>query len=812
MKYVCCFLLLLSSFLSAEAKYFSVSGRVFHEQTNQPVANLIVELERADLRTRTDSTGAFSFKNLYPGNYKLVFKSLEYDRRVIPVVITDKSISVDSVFLSPFIKELSTVTIEGKNENFGLTRLRSVDGVAIYDGKKNEVILMKSMNANLATNCSRQIFSKVPGINIYESDAAGLQLGIAARGLDPNRTSNFNTRQNGYDMSADALGYPESYYVPPAEALERIEVIRGAASLQYGPQFGGLVNYVLNRAPADKKIEWTSFTTAGAYKLVSTFNSIAGTLKCFNYYGFYNYKQGESWRPNGGYKVHNAFASVGYQCSEKLSLRAEYTFSKYTAQQSGGLTDAQFNNNPKTSLRERNWFATNWNILALSLNYKHSIHHQVNVRVWGFLGSRDAVGYLGPANRADDGRNRDLISDNYKNMGGELRYLWKYNLGKSMSSLLVGARFYGGETQKQQGFADNGSDADFTFAADSLISSGYKFPGMNIALFAENVFNISNRVKITPGIRYEHIRTKADGFYRQVFNEIVDSATISEQRSFGRNFVLLGLGLSYSVWKETELYANFSQNYRGITFTDMRVIRTSQIINPDLKDERGFNMDLGYRGEISNWFSFDVSGYWLQYNSRIGQIQMVDSAYNIYRYTTNVGTTRGLGAELYVEADFLRAAKVDSRGGNLSLFVSGGYTNAVYVKSPYRNVEGNTLEFAPQLTLRSGITYRYKKFSTTVQGSFTAKQFTDATNAEFTPTAVNGAIPSYYILDWSAKYSIRCVQLGAGINNFTNNKYFTRRALSYPGPGIIPSEPLTFYVTIGIKLNEKVKESRYRTF
>lgn len=806
-----CLLLLVVN--RVNAKYYTISGNVFNAQTTEPVYNIIVELEPSEAKMRTDSSGAFAFNNLYPGKYRVVFKSMAYERKIVAVEVTNESIHLDSIFVTPFVRQLTEVTVQGEQQNFGVTRLRSVDGTAIYDGKKNEVILVQSMNANLAVNCSRQIFSKVPGINIWESDAAGLQIGVAARGLDPNRTSNFNTRQNGYDMSADALGYPDAYYVPPSEAVERIEVVRGAASLQYGPQFGGMLNYVLQRAPVDKKIELTSFTSVGAYKLMNTFNSIGGSIKCFKYYGYYNYKQGESWRPNGGFQLHNAFANIGYQCSEKLAIHAEYTFSQYSAQQSGGLTDAQFNNNAKVSLRNRNWFATNWNILALTASYKHNAFHQLNVRVWGFIGSRNAVGYLGPANRIDDeNKNRDLIADKYKNLGAEARYLWKYYIKKSLSTLLVGARFYTGVTQKQQGFASNGKDADFNFAADSLRSSSYRFPGMNVALFAENVFNISNKIKITPGIRYEHISTKANGFYKQVQNEIVSENAVNESRSFSRNFVLLGLGVSYNVCKETELYANFSQNYRGITFTDMRVVRISQIINPDLKDENGFNMDLGYRGEIGNWLSFDISGYWLQYNNRIGQIQVVDSTYNIYRYTTNVGTTRSLGAELYAEVDFLSAAKISKRAGNLSLFTSGGYTNAVYVKSPYNNVIGNTLEFAPQLTLRSGITYRYKKFSTTIQGSFTAKQFTDATNAMFTPTAVNGAIPAYFVLDWSAKYAVKCVQIGAGINNFTNNKYFTRRAVSYPGPGIIPAEPLTFYATLGIKLNEKAKELKWNTF
>lgn len=805
------FTMLIGGFLLA--KNFSVSGRVWDLQTQAPVINLVIELERIDYRIKTDSLGAFSFTNLYPGKYKLVFKSLLYERKSIPLEITDTSLSFDTIWLTPFVYQIGEIEIQSQQSQFGMDRLRSVSGTAIYDGKKNEVIVLSRMDVNMSTNASRQIFAKVPGINIWESDAAGLQIGIATRGLDPNRTSNFNTRQNGYDMSADALGYPDSYYVPPAEAVNRIEVIRGAASLQYGPQFGGMLNYQLHTAPVDKAIEWTSYTTYGAYKLVNTFNSVGGTLKRFSYYGYYQYKQGESFRPNGQYHLHNAHAGLGYNILPGLKANLEYTFSDYLAKQPGGLTDAQFNNNPNESLRNRNWFATRWNILALTLDYKISSFHHVNIRTWGFIGQRNAVGYLGPANRADDeGRNRDLLTDRYRNIGAEARYVWKYYMGNSLSTLLVGARIYSGQTVKQQGFADNSKSARFSFAADSLMSSDYMFPGFNAALFAENVFNVANKVKITPGIRYEHIDTKASGFYRPVINEEVVQTRTDEQRSFSRNFVLLGLGISAPVWKQTEIYSNISQNYRGITFTDMRVIRTGQIVDPDLKDETGFNVDLGYRGTINEWFNFDISAYWLQYNNRIGPIQQVDSLFNVYRFTTNVGTTRSIGVEWFTEADLFTAFNIQERAGNLNVFVSAGYTNAIYIKSNFTRVIGNSLEFAPPVTVRGGITYRYKKFSSTIQCAYTASQFTEATNTTFTANAVNGEIPAYYVLDFSAQYAFKCVKLMAGINNLSNNRYFTRRAVSYPGPGIIPAEPLTFYITLGIRLNEKVKKLNWNTF
>ena len=126
-----------------------------------------------------------------------------------------------------------------KDKNSGITRLKGVAGTNINEGKKSEVVLLNDLTANLSTNNTRQIHAKVAGLNIWENDGSGIQLGIGGIGLNPSRVTNFNTRQNGYDISADALGYPESYYSPSAELTERIEILRGAASLQYGTQLAG---------------------------------------------------------------------------------------------------------------------------------------------------------------------------------------------------------------------------------------------------------------------------------------------------------------------------------------------------------------------------------------------------------------------------------------------------------------------------------------------------------------------------------------------------------------------------------------------
>ena len=214
-----------------------------------------VFLDGTPQKTITDHRGYFAFEDLEKGTYRLVVFSPGYKQQFKDVNFSKETISL-TFDLKELEQELESVTIQdSRSEELGMNWLQSVSGMAIYEAKKTELILLDELIANKAANVSRQIYSRVPGLNIWENDGAGVQLGIGGRGLSPNRTSNFNVRQNGYDISADALGYPESYYTPPTQALERIEIVRGAAGLQYGTQFGGMLNFEFKEGPTDKKIE-----------------------------------------------------------------------------------------------------------------------------------------------------------------------------------------------------------------------------------------------------------------------------------------------------------------------------------------------------------------------------------------------------------------------------------------------------------------------------------------------------------------------------------------------------------------------------
>ena len=137
---------------------------------------------------------------------------------------------------------------------------------------------------------------------------------------------------------------------------------------------------------------------------------------------------------------------------------------------------------------------------------------------------------------------------------------------------------------------------------------------MNFALFGEHIFYLSENLSITPGVRFEHIRTESQGTYRNVVfdnaGNPIDNRTFTDDRKLKRAFVLAGIGVSYKANDFVETYGNFSQNYRSVTFSDIRVVNPTFIIDADISDEKGFTTDFGIRGRWKNKVSYDIGIFW----------------------------------------------------------------------------------------------------------------------------------------------------------------------------------------------------------
>jgi len=700
---------------------------------------------------------------------------------------------------SLWIIELQPVSVE---DSYHKDQLPDVLGTKIYAGKKTDLLTLNGANANLPQNLGRMIFAKIPGINLWDMDGAGTQMNIGTRGTDAHRSIEMNMRQNGYNTNSDIFGYPENHYTVPMQAVKQVQLVRGASALQFGSQFGGMMNYVMKTGDPDKVFSLESEQTYGSNNLFNSFNAIGGTKGKISYYAFYDDRHGDGWRPNSAFHYKSWYANIKYQFSEKGSLALQFSRMHYGQQIAGGLTDKMFQSNARQSNRSRNYFSPTINIPAAIFKYNFNSRTKLEVTTNGIWGDRSSVQFINVPTVADTFNTnigsynpRQVDRDFYLGFTTEARLLHHYSIGQLSSTLSGGVRYFNERTKRRQkGKGTTGSDLTFDLTGNYGID--LKFHTVNYAAFVENLFQISKKFSITPGMRYEVIQSTLSG--------VIQNASVPVSYSGNRKFPLFGVGIQYALSGNNQLYGNISQAYRPYLYAQITPANQVTQIDPNMKDSKGYNADFGYRGSLFERVHVDVNLFYLYYGNRIGKLNMMDANNNAYLLTTNIGNSVAQGTEMYVDVTALGKA---NQPFELTIFNSLAYTHARYVSGSMSesgvnvSLKGNHVENVPDWINRSGAEFRYKSFSSTLQMSYTSKKYNDANNTISDPTGVTGVVPSYTLVDWSFKWRfMKNYHVSGGVNNLTNKKYFSRRITMYPGPGILPGVGRTFYVSLGFKL------------
>jgi len=240
-----------------------------------------------------------------------------------------------------------------------------------------------------------------------------------------------------------------------------------------------------------------------------------------------------------------------------------------------------------------------------------------------------------------------------------------------------------------------------------------------------------------------------------------------------------------------------------VTFSDIRVTNPSYVIDNNITDEKGMTTDLGIRGNYADKLSFDVSLFGLQYNQRLGEVLFVAEDNSIKRRRGNIGDAFIYGLEAMLDWNLVKVLSLSEQTLRGDFFTNLALTNSEYIASDAVGVKGNQVEFIPKVNLKTGLQLGWKNLSSSLLFTHLSEQFTDATNAPQdvldNQRGIEGSIPAYSVVDFSLAYGFKNWRLETGINNLLDATYFTRRATGYPGPGIIPSEPRTFYCTLQFK-------------
>lgn len=708
-----------------------------------------------------------------------------------PVIDTVPLAVLDTVTVNTFIKSP--------------TYLSDANGISVFAGKKTNLVQLDPGAANLSQNVARNIFAKIPGLTMWDMDGAGTQLNIGSRGTDSHRSIEMNMRQNGYNTNSDIFGYPENHYTVPLQAVQEVQLVRGSAALQFGPQFGGMMNYVMRKGDSTKPFEIQSEQTTGSNNLFNSYNAIGGTKGKLNYYAYFDYRHGDGWRDNAKFNYHAYYIDLDYHFSKNTSLAFQFSRMDYVQQISGGLTDEQFIANAKQSERARNFFQPVINIPALLFKYKLSAHTNIEITSYGLFGERNSVQFINAGNIPDtfnlalgSYNPRQIDRDYYTGFTTEARILQQYKIGKLQSTLSGGLRYFSELTKrKQKGVGTTGSDFDLTLTKDYGIDLRLKTH--NYAAFAESIFHLTSRFSVTPGIRYEIIKTNLDG----VINNAADAIAYKGDR----NFPLFGVGLQYQLSAATQVYGNISQEYRPYLYANVTPADRIDKIDPSLQDSKGYDIDLGYRGRIKNIFRFDVNAFYLFYGNRVGLINRDDDFGNNYLFTTNIGDAVSKGVEAYVDLSLMRLMNQHNSKSDLRIYNSLAYTHATYVNGLINksgvntSIEGNYVENVPAWNNKCGVELQIKTISTSIQYSYTSKSYNDAFNTQNSSNGVLGVIPEYHVWDWNFNWQFtKQFRFSGGVNNVADAHYFNRRITFYPGPGILPADGRTFHVSLAMNM------------
>lgn len=663
--------------------------------------------------------------------------------------------------------------------------LPDVKGTKIYAGKKTSQVNLNQEMPEIANNNFRQALAKIPGLILSEESTPLFSLGY--RGLDPHRAQFIQVLKDGVPIHADMFGYPEAYYVPNLQKVEKIELIRGGAGLMYGPQPGGALNFVTYQPPVDKKIEINSENLFGSDSLFSTYESLAGTLGPVGYYGYFHERQGEGFRDaNSDFEVISSGIKTVVNQTGDSRLTLDYDQYHEEHGEPGGLSIQQFHDDPGVTTRQFDRFRLERYYGSLRYEKEWNDETQFDFLTYGGhyrrYSKRQRGGGFGTTPAGANSGSNDIEEQDFYNLGFEPRIRHQYDFLGEEHTLTFGTHTFMSHSPRQDQRGGPAADTG-DLRKDAVRDSWY------FSAFMENLFQFG-KLSITPGVRLEN-------FWQRINEKMnVDKTTVPlvDQKEY--DFApLFGLGVAYEIVKAVEVYANISQSYRPKIFTQAVPTGTNQVINEDLQEGKGVQYDFGLRGRPLPFLAWDIDYFLMSFTNQIG----TDG-----NTVTNAGRSQTQGVEFFTEVDligaydYLKETQHAEKWGAFAPFVALTLLDAQYTAGPF---DGRRPAYAAQYNWRFGTLYRWRdRVKVSLLSTFVDDHFADDSN---TTGASSRRIPSYKVWDLTAEVNLLKDTYGkfdlgifGGINNIFDEHYTAR----IRGDGIDPANDRNIYGGVKIKL------------
>src|SRR6266542_3031262 len=688
--------------------------------------------------------------------------------------------------------------------------LPPVEGTRINSGKKTSFVKPEEFPV-FSNNDYREVTATTPGIIVSEEPNSPI-INFGYRGLDSQRSEFMQVLKDGVSIKNEQFGFPETHYTPILDAVERIEFIRAGAALQFEPQAGGAINFVMKMPRQDRPVHFATENVFGSYDYYRNYTEADGTVGPLGYYFYYDHRQQEGFREaNSDYDLNAGSARLVWDVTN--DSRFVLTLDAYDEEhgEPGGLRRREDVNPPNSVFVEDDRTATTrfsdrfrLERYYATLEYQKffSVRTELDIKAFGgYLtrwSKRQRGGEFGTLPSGPDANTNSIQLRSDYTEGLDARVRHDYDLFNDVATFAGGIYFYHALQDRRD---ERGQTPDAETGMLRNLNTGETWDG---AIFAENRFHFG-RLSIVPGMRLEFLQQSVD-------EEVNVSNPLHSQSDF--SFVpLFGLGLDYVLIEgqqivpapavsgekgaetknppapivtaggppRVELYGTVSQAYRPRTYGELVPTGASSVVNGDLKEGDSLQFEYGVRGKPFPYLNFDVSGFYFTFDDQVGDILLP----NGFTSTGNVGDARYIGFEAATELDILALINggTPSPYGNLMLYGNVTLLDAEFTSGPNKD---NTPAYAPNYQVKTGAIYSYKDtFKIALLGTLVDDEFGDDGDS------FDGFIPAYNVWDLTAEVNLWKGMAGAfaGIRTLFAENYWGE----VREEGLMPALPRNYY-------------------
>lgn len=624
------------------------------------------------------------------------------------------------------------------------------------------VIVSQEQIQQFTPSSTEEILKRVSGVYVKPEEESAIVANIGMRGIS---SADYKTLilEDGVPVAAGLFVGNGRYYNPRIQRMDSIEVLKGSSALRYGPMnIGGVVNY-RTKQPKDGALVDLSIGSWDTYKTTVELGGSSPT-KDSNVGAILSWAKSDGFMDKG-YEMKDAVIKAGTAIGDNQWVGVKFTHYENDANisyrgQFLGEYHAKKQNNPAPD----DWFLTERN--SFDINHRWDINADTELQTlvyWSEM-NRDYWRY-GVNATASQAAGRWIYTDNvsgnnraFERIGAETRLIAKNTIFNIPGEAEIGLRLMNEKMDDVTINAKRATPRSGTTAKDTKDSA------KSVALYAQNRFDISDQLSVTPGVRVERYEQQRDDKQK---NETVKTSNTE---------VMPGLGVTYQFIPAVQLYASvykaFSPALNGDSLSGMK--------DQKLDAETAVSWELGLRGQ-QDVVRYELTAFRMDFDN-----QIIPANSNSDFQSTNGGKTYNQGLEGAVSLEFENGFDVFA---NLTWIANAEFKGDRYNKNgSLKSKDGDRVPYTPEWVANLGVGYTYAGLRSQLSANYTGSQFTDELNTkpivENTSGFFTGKIDAYTTVDLTTRYTLNDqVEFYGAVKNLEDKRYIASlRQGIYVGP------------------------------